>query len=123
MEAIFDRLPAEKEVVARVTEGVKAAGVGRKSFLAPLATKLLGLDMVQRFVWNWWGFLKKTLVDNSTKPPNSLRAAMYTKTRREAREDAIRHFIGDDDIRSHTSDIPERRVNRDLTCVFSKWNL
>lgn len=87
-------------------------------FLAPLATKLLGLDMVQRFVWNWWGFLKKTLVDNSTKPPNSLRAAMYTKTRREAREDAIRHFIGDDDIRSHTSDIPERRVNRDLTCVF-----
>lgn len=118
VEGIFDRLPAEKEVIAQVTAGVKEACVGHKSFLAPLATKLLGMDMVQRFVWNWWEFLTKTLVDNSTKPPDSLRAIMYTKTRREAREDAIRHFLADDDIRSQASDIPERRVNRDLTCAL-----
>lgn len=83
-----------------------------------LSYEAIGLDMVKSFVWSWWGFLKKTLVDNSIKPPDSLSAAMYTKTRREAREDTIPHFIGNDDIRSQASDIPERRVNRDLNCVF-----
>ena len=57
-------------------------------------------------------------MDNSTKPPDSLRAAIHTKTRQEAREDSIRHFIGDDDIGSQVSEIPERRVNRGLNCVF-----
>lgn len=80
---IFDRLPVRNEVIASVTQGVDKSCTESKCRVRTLAANVLELPMVQSFVWNWWGFRKDTLMENSDQPPTSARAARYTHTQRE----------------------------------------
>lgn len=114
----MDELPGHDEVVALVTQGVEESLKEHKVHLASLATTLLGLDEVRLFVWNWWGFLKGIVMENSSLPPTSARAAKYTKERRQMREEGRDHFITQDTIRSQASTLPEGQVYRHLAGVF-----
>lgn len=101
-----------------MTQGVEESLKEHKVHLASLATTLLGLDEVRLFVWNWWGFLKGIVMENSSLPPTSARAAKYTKERRQMREEGRDHFITQDTIRSQASTLPEGQVYRHLAGVF-----
>ena len=115
---ILRRLPERDEVVRLVIRGVKECLVGHTSYLATLATELLGLDDAKLFVWNWWGFLKEQVVENSSAPLASARAAKYTKARRQMRESGRQSFIMHDGIRNCARELPVGRVDRDLAGVY-----
>lgn len=86
-ELVFDRLSRHDEAVVSVTQGVEERLVGYKDHLASLASTLLGLAEVRKFVWNWWGFLRHIAMENCVLPPTSTRAAKYTKARKQMREE------------------------------------
>lgn len=77
--------------------------MGGKSHLATLASNLLGLANVQAEVSNWWGFLKRTLMDNADQPPTSTRAAKYMKARRDARGEMRQYFSLHDIMRGEAA--------------------
>ena len=99
VESDFRQPPRENEAGAFVSRGVKKSCTENESHLATLAASVVELTMVQAFVWNWWGFRKDRLMENSDQPPTSARAARYTKAPRKKREEAIMNFDSHEDIR------------------------
>ena len=86
-ELLFDRLPGHDEAIVLVTQGVTERLVEHKEHLASLASTLLGLAEVRKFVWKWWGFLQHIAMENCVLPPTSARAAKYTKARKQMLEE------------------------------------